>query len=252
MDQEKSRLLLVDGSTQYLMQMGMTLRKLNFTVQSLKSAEDAMKTMESEAPALVLTDTLLPRMSGIDMLKQMRQHPALQITPVIIHTSEEDQSVEQACVQEGCVAYFRKPAELNALYRAIQSAINAAPRQHVRIDTFLPVEIGDCPIIADGLVKAGRVTTLSESGLFIKTQSLEPVHSIVTLRLSVGDRIITVKAEVLYNSTNLDGQKQIPGMGLKFVDLSKQDLTFLRTYITQQLSTDLIPEIGAVRRPAFL
>jgi CheY-like chemotaxis protein len=245
MSKEKPSLLLVDGSANYLVRMGMLLRKLDFRVRSSMTAEEALWTLYAHPHSLVMTDTALQTMSGIDMLRNMKQDPRLQATPVIIHTSEQDQAIERTCFSEGCAAFFRKPAEPNALYRAIQAAIKSAPRKNIRIDTILSVEIGDWTGTG-GNVKEERLTTLSENGAYIKTHNLAPVHAVLPLAITIKNRKIRTKAAVMYTSVKLEGRRQVPGMGLKFVDISKEDRSFVREFIQEQLVTGMFSRHAAV------
>lgn len=234
MNTEKRSLLLVDRCSTYLSYMGRLFNRLNYSVHSATTAEDALNAMTERPHSVVLTDTALPRMSGIDLLKRMKQDSRLLATPVIIHSSDGGPSVETSCVQEGCAAYFNKPADPDVLYRAIQTAIETAPRQHIRIDTLLRVKVG-AKATAGGAAKANYVTALSEGGLYIKTLTPERLHAVVPLTILIHDRKVRVKAEVLYNSTKLEGRQLAPGMGLKFVDISPEDAAFVRQFIREQL-----------------
>ena len=71
MDREKRALLVVDGSATYSFYLTMLLKKLEYTVRSSSTAEGALQMLADSLPALVITDTSLSKMSGVDMLKQM-------------------------------------------------------------------------------------------------------------------------------------------------------------------------------------
>jgi CheY-like chemotaxis protein len=238
MDKGRPALLLVDRSVSYLLSMGTLFRKLNYTVRSSMTAPDALKTMATHQHSLVLTDTALPGMSGVDLLIQMKQDPRLLATPVIIHTSETDPSIERTCMLAGCAAFLKKPAEPNALHRAIQTAIKDTPRHHIRIDTFLPAEIEGGPD-AGGNAGTCRVTTLSENGVFVRTHTPAPANTLLSLTMAVGNRKIKVKAVVLYNSTQLEGRQQVPGMGMKFMEISQDDRAAVRDYIKELIAKEM-------------
>lgn len=233
MDAEKTSLLLVDKNSNYLLSMGMLLRRLDFTVQSSQTAEAALKTLVEYPCSLVLTDTSLPGMCGIDLLKVMKQDPRLKATPVIIHTSEFDSTLEQRCFSEGCSAFFRRPIEPNTLYRSIQTAVRTTPRRHIRIGTVLPVQIGDN---ADTIE---HLTTLSEQGCYIQTQTPLPLRSEVLLTVHIRGAKIKTKAVVLYTSTQQEIGQTKQGMGMKFVNISREGWTIIDTFIQDQLARNL-------------
>jgi len=238
MDREKRALLVVDGSATYSFYLTMLLKKLEYTVRSSSTAEGALQMLADSLPALVITDTSLSKMSGVDMLKQMRQNPQLKSIPVIIHTAESDAKVKGTCLLVGCAAYFKKPADPDALYRAIQAATEATPRQNIRIDVSLNVEVGD-GVVSGRTARMETITTLSEGGLFIKTVAPESVHTIIPLKLYIRNREIKVTATVLYSLTNTGVQQKESGMGMRFLNIKPEDKAFVHDYIQEQITQNL-------------
>ncbi len=238
MDREKRSLLIVDSSATYLFYMGMLLKRLEYTVRTSTTAEDALRAMADSLPSLVITDTALPRMNGVMLLRQMKRDPRLKAVPVIVHTSDRDPAVKEACTSTGCAGYFAKPAEPDALYRAIQAATEYVPRQTIRIDTSLKAEVG----VGSAPGRAARmeeVTSLSEGGLYIMTLAPEPVNTVIPLRILIGNRRVPAKAVVLYSSVKTGGQHKVPGMGMKFVDISPEDKAFVLDFIKEQITKGL-------------
>ena len=191
--------------------------------------------MNDMHPTLVMTDTLLPDMSGVSLLREMKRNAALQSIPVIIHTSENDPSTRDACTSAGCAAYFQKPAELDSLYKAIQSATESTPRQTIRIETSLKVKVGSAVTVEEG-ERTEEVTSLSEGGLYIRTLLPEALNTIVPLTIQFPNREIKVKAEVHYSSLKIGGQHKQPGMGMQFVNISPHDRVFIQGFIKEQIA----------------
>ena len=238
MEWEKRSILVVDSSASSIFYMSMLLRDLRYAVRSAPTAEDALSAIASSAPAVVITDVVLPKMSGVELLKQIKNNVSLRFIPVIIHAANANPANRDACTQGGCSAYFMKPVEPEALYRAIQSATEATPRQNIRIDLSLKVQVGD-ESSPDWMKREEEVTTLSEGGLYIKSDIPDPVYTLMPLTLFIGSRIIKVRAEVLYSSVKKGGQHKVPGMGLKFVSITKEDKEFIRSFITALITKDL-------------
>ncbi len=238
MDRESRTLLVVDRSATHRFYMGTMLRRLEYTVRAAKSAEDALKSMAEALPSLMITDTALPAMNGIDLLKRMKQDQQLKAVPVIIHSSDDGPGVKERCMAAGCKAYFKKPADIETLYKSIQAALESAPRQTIRIETSLRVEVGD-GTAPGGDVRREYATALSEGGLYIKSLTPEPVNMVIPLKLFINDRVIRATAVVLYSSTKVGGQHKEPGMGMKFVTISTEDRAFVRDYIKEQISKGL-------------
>lgn len=238
MDRQKHSLLVVDGSATYLFYMAMMLKKLEYTVRTATTAELALQTMNDSLPALIMIETSLPNMSGVSLLKKMKEDPRLKTIPVIIHTSDNDQAVQDKCMSLGCVGYFKKPVDPDALYRAIQSATEATPRRTIRIETSLKVEVGD-GTAAGGSVRMEVVTSLSEGGVYVRTLTPEAVNTVVPLKIFFTNRQVSVKAEVHYSSVKVGGQHKQPGMGVQFVSINPEDKGFIRAFIKEQIAKGL-------------
>lgn len=238
MDREKRSLLVVDGSSTFLFYVGMLLKKLEYEVYTSQTAEEALRTMKEAVPVLVITDIPLPRMSGINLLRQMKQDPLLKAVPVIIHTSENDPGIKDTCLRAGCASYLTKPAEPDDLYRAIQLATESTPRHHIRLGTSLKAVIGDGTVLG-GAVRTEYVTAVSEGGMYIRTLYPQPVNAALPVSMYIKDREIRVEAVVLYSSSMGEGPFKEPGMGMKFVKISPEDKAFVREFIKEQLMKDI-------------
>ncbi len=235
MDREVRSLLVVDSSASHIFFMGTMLRKLDYKVRSAMNADDAMRAMTEALPSLVLTDTALPVKSGLVMLKEMRQSPRLKTVPVIVHSSESDSAVRQACLSAGATVFYKKPTDFNVLYSAIQAATEVEPRASIRIDTLLKADIKN----AAGVARQEQVTALSEGGCYVCSNVPEPVHTVLSLTLFIKDREVRVSAVVQYSSTMIGGQHKTPGMGMKFMTIRPEDRIFVRDYIKDVMARDI-------------
>jgi CheY-like chemotaxis protein len=71
------------------------------------------------APALVLLDLKMPRVDGREVLRQMRQDPALRTVPVVILTSSKEESDLMQTYQLGANAYVVKPVAFDEFLSAV-------------------------------------------------------------------------------------------------------------------------------------
>jgi CheY-like chemotaxis protein len=233
--EEKRFLIVVDGNPSDLFSTGKVLQRLDYIIFTAGSAEDGLQFLQMARPAAIVTELLLPKMSGMDLLNRIKQDPATKNIPVIIHTHMKDPKVEELCLVAGCASYLRKPVEPNTLYRSIQYAIEATPRHYVRFKTCLPVLIGD---EKEGSSVDECVTALSENGVYVRTLRSCPVNSVVPVTVFFTGRQVTVRAMVLYCITGAGGPLKEPGMGMKFIDISDADRAFIRTFIKRELTKD--------------
>ena len=107
--------------------------KLNLVVsrngqEALEYLRRAASDVKTERPALVLLDLNLPRISGIDVLREMRDSPRYRRTPVIIVSSSTAPADRAAVEKLGVAGYFQKTAELSA-YAELGALVKRALRK---------------------------------------------------------------------------------------------------------------------------
>lgn len=77
-----------------------------------RDGEEAIQILKSaDVPALVLLDLKLPRLSGFEVLTNMRDDERLRTVPVVILTSSDEKTDLAACYELGCNAFVRKPVD---------------------------------------------------------------------------------------------------------------------------------------------
>ena len=62
-------------------------------------------------PLLVLLDLNLPDMSGIDILKRLKENEHLRALPVVVLTTTDDRTEIKRCYDLGCNVYITKPID---------------------------------------------------------------------------------------------------------------------------------------------
>jgi CheY-like chemotaxis protein len=239
-DRETRTILLVDNSASILFYLAMLLKRLEYKVVTARNAEDALRMMEETVPSIVLTEVSLPRMSGVQFLKRMKDTARFKAIPAVILTSETDPGMKDACARLGCAAYLAKPVEPDVLYRTLQAVSESIPRTNIRLNASLKVIVGDGSL-SGGTRRTEHATAISEGGLFIRTLYPQPRNALTPLQIFIHDREIKVKAVVLYTYPLGEGTFQEPGMGMKFVEISDADRALIRDFIRDQLTRDIVP-----------
>lgn len=78
---------------------------------------------------LLLLDINMPRLDGFGVLEVMKQRNWLQEIPVIITSSEDDESFIQKAYELGVTDYIRRPFNLTVTQRRVSSALTLYARQ---------------------------------------------------------------------------------------------------------------------------
>src|SRR5262245_6015030 len=72
------------------------------------------------APMLLLLDINMPRVNGVDVLREVKRHPATALIPVIMLTTTDDPREVQRCYELGCSVYLTKPVQYADFVEAIK------------------------------------------------------------------------------------------------------------------------------------
>ena len=107
------------------------LKNAGYTVKTTPSGNEALRLVESEKPALVVLDLMLPDIDGVEVCKRIRQHSEM---PVLMLTARDEDVDKIIGLEVGADDYMTKPfnpRELVARVRAIlrRSTAHGAERE---------------------------------------------------------------------------------------------------------------------------
>ena len=69
---------------------------------------------------VILLDINMPRIDGIEALRQIKAHPETQRVPVIMLTTTDDPREINRCYELGCNVYITKPVEYDSFIEAVR------------------------------------------------------------------------------------------------------------------------------------
>lgn len=108
------------------------------------SAEDCWELLKKRRPHVLLLDQNMPGMSGLGLLRKLRQSPEFYDLPVLMFTAMSGAQDEARATFEGAQGYIRKPFDPRGLtlrVRRILARHNDQPR-HKDLQTYLEESAG--------------------------------------------------------------------------------------------------------------
>lgn len=114
-------------------------RRLLNPIQEARNGEEALAYIKrweagERPPIFILLDLGLPKISGLEVLRQLKSNPTSAFIPVIVlTTSSEDKDMQEA-YRLGCNSYIVKPVEFNKFMEVASQieiywcALNTSPR----------------------------------------------------------------------------------------------------------------------------
>ena len=125
---EKLRILLVDDDPNISHLVRLYLEKEGFEVTEAARGDDALKSFQQDAPALVLLDVMLPGMDGLQVLKEIRKTSKV---PVIMLTARDETFDKVLGLELGADDYVTKPFETKELVARVKAVLRRAPSTEI-------------------------------------------------------------------------------------------------------------------------
>jgi len=110
-----ARILIVEDNPQNMRLLEMVLRAKNYTLLKATDGEEALDMAIREQPDLIIMDIQLPKVSGLEVTRKLRETPAFSHTPIIAITAYAMKGDKERVIESGCDAYLSKPINTREL-----------------------------------------------------------------------------------------------------------------------------------------
>ena len=121
---EHERVIVVaDDSISVRKFVGRMLEKNGYRVKLAADGLEAAELVAQHGCHLVITDLEMPRMTGYELMVQLRQSPATRRIPVMVVTSRAGAKHRDRAIKEGATAFLTKPVQEDQLLVAVEQLI---------------------------------------------------------------------------------------------------------------------------------
>lgn len=118
----RPRILVVDDDDMIRDLLANVLEIERFAVSTAASADEALKLLEQNSVSAVITDMLMPGMSGMELLKKLHaEKPEL---PVLLITGYSGYHTPRDIMEAGAAGYFTKPFKNTELIKVLRHALD--------------------------------------------------------------------------------------------------------------------------------
>ena len=115
------RVLVIDDEPAVLKVLGLVLQRRGFAVDTMSSAKAALAQLPQQKYHAILSDIIMPEMSGVEFLRELRRHDL--DVPVILMTAGPTLDSAIDAIEYGAQQYLLKPVEPDALVKAVGRAV---------------------------------------------------------------------------------------------------------------------------------
>lgn len=127
---EEARILFVEDNPDDVELTLLAFKKYNFSNEIIvaRDGQEALdilfppqeKSKKSKLPDIILLDLKLPKVSGLEVLKQIKAHPETKIIPVIVLTTSNEERDLRDSYCLGVNSYIRKPVKFNKFVEVVK------------------------------------------------------------------------------------------------------------------------------------
>ncbi len=115
-------ILAVDDSASVRQLVGFTLRNAGYEVVEAVDGRDALSRLQGPVH-LIVTDLNMPNLDGIGLVRGVRAHPAYKYVPVVILTTESQETRKQAARAAGATGWIVKPFSPEQLIAVVRKVL---------------------------------------------------------------------------------------------------------------------------------
>lgn len=116
-------LLVADDDEDILMLVQLRLSRSGFEVVVARDGEEALRLVREHRPDLVVLDVMMPKVTGIDVVRALRADPETVDVPVILLTARSSETDVEEGIAAGADDYVVKPFSPQELVARVQSVL---------------------------------------------------------------------------------------------------------------------------------
>ncbi|MDQ6856470.1 MAG: response regulator [Candidatus Dormibacteraeota bacterium] len=121
------RVLIVEDDTSLLRLLELRLTVDGYATRTAADGVVALQVLASWLPDVILTDVMMPRLSGLSLCRAVRRDPRTTTLPIILLTARCFDNDMQEVVDLGGVTFMNKPFDADTLNDALVAAVGGRP-----------------------------------------------------------------------------------------------------------------------------
>jgi len=122
----KKRITVVEDERDMADLVAMRLKREGYIVETAYDGREALEKIRSSPPDLAIIDIMLPRLSGTELVTEMRQDPRTAAVPVVMMTAKGEDSDVVVGLQLGADDYVTKPFSMSVLVARVGAVLRRA------------------------------------------------------------------------------------------------------------------------------
>ena len=117
------KIMTVDDSSTIRQMLNFTLQDAGYDVIEAVDGQDACDKLKENPVSMVITDLNMPRMDGIELIREVRKDPANRFVPIIMLTTESQEKKKQEGKAAGASGWIVKPFSPEQLLAVVKMVL---------------------------------------------------------------------------------------------------------------------------------
>jgi two-component system KDP operon response regulator KdpE len=130
------RVLVIDDEMQITRVLRAALSAQGYDVRTANEPEEALRLVQDWAPDLIITDLMMPGMTGVELSRTVR---AKSDVPILVLSVRDQEHTKIEALDAGADDYVTKPFSTQELLARVRAHLRRAPER----STDLSIEVGD-------------------------------------------------------------------------------------------------------------
>ena len=197
------------------------LRRADCQVLTARSGREVLALAEAERPELILLDSDMSEMGGLETIRALQADASLRQIPVILLSAK---AMAEEALAAGARDFVQRPVDEDRFLKIVTRYSKTRVRKDLRrgLETAAQVLCGDCSCEA-------RIANVSTGGAFLKTGCSLQVGDKLSLQfmLPAAEGPKKIQAEAAVVRTTMEG------FGLGFTDISEGARLYLSRYVSK-------------------
>lgn len=127
MGKENLKILVVDDEKDIVDLVRSRLAREGYQVVTAFDGEEALEQVRAADPDVIILDLVMPKLNGLEVLKQLRGDPSGKWRPVIIVSANAELEAIKKCYNMEADLYLTKPATMENLVKGVKTMISLIP-----------------------------------------------------------------------------------------------------------------------------
>ncbi|HEY9629874.1 MAG TPA: response regulator [Coleofasciculaceae cyanobacterium] len=134
-----AKVLIVEDNADMRSYVSSILQRVGHEVHAARNGAEGFQIAQTLHPDIIVTDLMMPRVSGLEMIHMIRQQETLKGIPIILLTAKADEETRIEGAEQGADAYLSKPFNDRELLAEVRNllALKASERKVAELNTYL-------------------------------------------------------------------------------------------------------------------